>query len=227
MSKFDFDHLCTVLKELPLPIPDCPLLDLWHYVPSTAGLEATESINGTVNFDLERILGHKVNGLKLTEAGPGVVAIADVLEHFIDQFPCDEVLHLWPPAMLEAAQKVYTTTGETIPSPQECCVGIVRLKRPTATREKDASDDEDATEPILDSRQRKKRKVVQKPTKPAKSTKTISVRPWVDVPEPKSTTGHPHDHLVCELLVLCYDSKDPEQARQLCCVGSINGCPFS
>ncbi|KAG9083618.1 hypothetical protein FRC07_013860, partial [Ceratobasidium sp. 392] len=105
MSKFDFDHLRTVLKELPLPIPDCPSLGLRHYVPSTAGLEATESINGAVNFDLERILGHKVNGLKLTEAGPGVVAIADVLEHFIDQFPCDEVLRLWPPAVLEAAQK--------------------------------------------------------------------------------------------------------------------------
>ncbi|KAG9104862.1 hypothetical protein FRC07_009690, partial [Ceratobasidium sp. 392] len=114
-----------------------------------------------------------------------------------------------------------------IPSPQERRVGIMRLKRPTAAREKDASDDEDATEPILDSRQRKKHKVVRKPTKPAKSTKTISVRPWVDVPEPKSTTGRPHDHLARELSVLCYDSEDPDQARQLRCVGSINGCPFS
>ncbi|KAF8600208.1 hypothetical protein BDV93DRAFT_511113 [Ceratobasidium sp. AG-I] len=67
MDTFDFTHLRVVLSGLPDLPSDSPQLDFRHYVPSLDGLERTESINGAVNYDLERILGFKCNGLVLSE----------------------------------------------------------------------------------------------------------------------------------------------------------------
>ncbi|KAG9099181.1 hypothetical protein FRC06_005549 [Ceratobasidium sp. 370] len=173
MLSFDFDHLRCLLSELPLPVPKSPSLDLRCYVPSTAGMEATKRINGAVNFDLECILGHKANGLTLSEAGPGVVVIVDVLEQFIRLFPCDEVLQLWPPAILEAVHNAY----KNAPAPLSCSGGATWKKhmapghdQPGPTSDQDGED----MEPALDPRQKKKCKIIHKAT---------SVPTWIDLLE--------------------------------------------
>ncbi|KAG9110107.1 hypothetical protein FRC07_008235 [Ceratobasidium sp. 392] len=185
-------------------------------------METTESINGAVNYDLERILGFKAHGLTLSEAGPGVVALVDVLQHFIDLFPCDEVLKLWPPAVLEAAQKVYETAKKTIPKPQSKRSVASDLTLPEPSRGKRAADEE------TDSDDKPAAAAKAQPRKKHKTTRKItSVPGWVDIPEPGSNTGRPYDRLSRQLSILCYDSSDTTQSKQLRCVGSPQGCAFS
>ncbi|KAG8749682.1 hypothetical protein FRC11_011098, partial [Ceratobasidium sp. 423] len=107
MSTFDFPYPHTILSGLPLPTNDPPLLDFRHYAPSEGALEKVESINGAVNAGLESILGLKVQGIILTESGPGVVALADLLEKYVRMFPDGAVLQLWGPAILTAAENAY------------------------------------------------------------------------------------------------------------------------
>ncbi|QRV73666.1 hypothetical protein RhiJN_01680 [Ceratobasidium sp. AG-Ba] len=145
MSHFKFDYLRTILSGLPLPVSDPPSLDMRYYVPSMAGMEATESINDAVSYDLERILGHEVNGLTLSEGGPGAVAIADMLEHFIGLYPCDEVLQL-------------AKLPSTCQHPQHSS----RMNR--GAPDCDADSPTESAQLVPDRRQRKKRKTLQKTT---------------------------------------------------------------
>ena len=114
MPSFDFSHLRTVLSGLPLPVVEPSALHFRTYTPSHDGLEKTESINGAVNDDLEKLLGYKAHGLTLSEAGPGVTALADVLESYTQMFPDDAVLKLWGPAVLAAAENVYVAAGKSV-----------------------------------------------------------------------------------------------------------------
>ncbi|KAB5587860.1 hypothetical protein CTheo_8699 [Ceratobasidium theobromae] len=119
MTDFDFSYLKTVL----LGLPDSPIAtgsvssyDFRHYVPSSDGLDKTESTNGTVNYNLEKILGYERDGLVLNGNGPGMVALADLLNSYTTQFriPNDAVLALWGPAVLATAQAIYTSAGKPV-----------------------------------------------------------------------------------------------------------------
>ncbi|KAG8704015.1 hypothetical protein FRC11_010288 [Ceratobasidium sp. 423] len=116
MSTLDFPYPHTALSGLPLPTNDPPLLDFHHYAPSEGALEKVELINGAVDADLESILGLKVQGITLTESGPGVVALADLLEKYVRMFPDDAVLQLWGPAILTAAENAYNAAKKPLPN---------------------------------------------------------------------------------------------------------------
>ncbi|QRV90591.1 hypothetical protein RhiJN_18609 [Ceratobasidium sp. AG-Ba] len=182
---FDFDHLRYLLGELPYQFPN---RRLW-IVGATSLLQPVWRLR------------------RLSTAGPGIAAIADVLEHFINFFSCDEVLRLWPPAILEAARNVYKNAGKTIPTPLSHSSVAASKKRAVPGQDRpgpvgDQGDNE--TEPALDYRQKKK-------------LKTTSVPTWINLPEPSSATGRPRNRLARKISVLCYDLGDTRSAKQLCC----------
>ncbi|QRW15694.1 hypothetical protein RhiXN_03695 [Rhizoctonia solani] len=226
MSSFDFPYLCTVLLGLPLPINDPPLFDFRHYSPSESSLERVESINGAVNADLENILGLKVQGITLTESGPGIAALADLLEKYIGMFPDDSVLQLWCPAILSAAESAYNASNKPLPIRETTHTASSKAPLPAFSPSKGSRKRAAPTETVDKSHLGA---LVTSQKRPAKKQKTsiTYVPPWIDIPESVPSSGRPFDPLARQLSPLCYDSRDQDQLKKHRCIGSTKGCSFS
>ncbi|KAI0255503.1 hypothetical protein BJV78DRAFT_1176133 [Lactifluus subvellereus] len=64
-----------------------------------------------INRELEVILGSRAKGLVLPERGPGVVAVANVLENFIQSFLNPAPPTLWPEDITRAAEASVVAAG--------------------------------------------------------------------------------------------------------------------
>ncbi|GAB1523767.1 hypothetical protein RhiTH_006917 [Rhizoctonia solani] len=226
MSSFDFPYLCTVLLGLPLPINDPPLFDFRHYSPSESSLERVESINGAVNANLENILGLKVQGITLTESGPGIAALADLLEKYIGMFPDDSVLQLWCPAILSAAESAYNASNKPLPIRKTTHTASSKAPLPAFSPSKGSRKQAAPTETVDKSHLGA---LVTSQKRPAKKQKTsiTYVPPWIDIPESVPSSGRPFDPLARQLSPLCYDSRDQDQLKKHRCIGSTKGCSFT
>ncbi|KAF8601838.1 hypothetical protein BDV93DRAFT_509688 [Ceratobasidium sp. AG-I] len=220
-SDFDFSFLRTVLAALPLPILQPSTLDFRLYTPSQHGIEKTETVNGAVNDDLESMLGLKVHGLTLCESGPGVVALADVLERYTKEFPDDVVLGLWGPAILAAAENAFISAGKPFPTVEAVAQGAQpAVSHPKSVQALELEGVNDVDADSIPKRTSKKRKT-------RADSNISSVPPWVDILESPLNCGRPPDLLARRLSILCYDSRDSDKTKKLRCAGSVNGCPSS
>ncbi|KAG0707976.1 hypothetical protein DFH29DRAFT_773716, partial [Suillus ampliporus] len=95
------------LEALPMHIP-VPLAAESRYKFSDFSTDAEWAADigeaGAVNRELEVRFGSRVDGLKLTERGPEIEAVIDVLETWIEKCPGDIILEKWVHDILEAAQ---------------------------------------------------------------------------------------------------------------------------
>jgi hypothetical protein len=107
------DTLHSYLLALPVSLPislETSRCNFNHFSPDPDWVEDSGEEAAT-NRELEVKLGSRVNGLVLPERGPGVVALANVLEKFIQNFPDSVIPTLWLTDVTKAAETAITAAG--------------------------------------------------------------------------------------------------------------------
>ena len=75
---------------------------------------------GAVNRELEVRLGSRAKGpIRLTERGPGLNCVVDVLGKYLTEFPKSIILQKWVSDLMESAKTVYEEAGIPV-----CAVSI-------------------------------------------------------------------------------------------------------
>lgn len=112
-----FERLRLYLRHLPSSLPyqsagGSARLDFTRFViDEEDDFAKEEGIDAAVNRQLERTLGPRTGTagtFTLHERGPGIEALADVLEHFCRRFPSDVRLQKWVEDATRAAENAYT-----------------------------------------------------------------------------------------------------------------------
>lgn len=112
--KADINKLRLYLTHLPATLPCQPSdseKNFNSFAPDAEWL-AEVGLEGAVNRQLEVALGSRANGpIQLKERGPGVVALADVLEQYLEKFPGSAVLEKWLADIIGSAVSAYDSAG--------------------------------------------------------------------------------------------------------------------
>ncbi|TFY79288.1 hypothetical protein EWM64_g4726 [Hericium alpestre] len=111
-------HMYLVSLPETLPKPSIPSVDLRAFSYDTEWVEQ-EGIEWAINRELEVRLGARTNSkdtFTITERGPGIEALAQVLEGCLKQFPDSVLLQKWVSDSIIAAEMVYTAAGSALPS---------------------------------------------------------------------------------------------------------------
>ncbi|VDB93489.1 unnamed protein product [Peniophora sp. CBMAI 1063] len=114
-NKKNIRSLRIYLAHLPntLPEPPAPQIDLRHFAPKVGVLPGDKAVDEA----LQEIFGISNNtGLTIRERGPGIQALADVLEQFLQYNPASLPLQRWLYGALLAASNVYRSAGIAPPS---------------------------------------------------------------------------------------------------------------
>ena len=112
--KADLNKLRLYLSHLPATLP-CQPSDSANnfklFAPDTEWA-ADIGLEGAVNRQLEVVLGSRAHGpIQLKERGPGVVALADVLEQYLKELPGSVILEKWLADMIGSAVSAYESAG--------------------------------------------------------------------------------------------------------------------
>lgn len=101
------------LRNLPdfLPVLASQKNDFHYFVPNEDWITDT-SLEGAVNRGLEIALGSRAQGvLSFKERGPGMEALADVLERYLMECPGSVLLKKWLSDAITAAETVFVSAG--------------------------------------------------------------------------------------------------------------------
>lgn len=108
-DKTDLEQLRLYLQKLPnvLPVPTTPKYDLRGFAPDPEWVGDIGE-EGAVNRELEVIFGSRFHGpLTLDERGPGIEAMSDVLERYLQKYPESVLLGKWVADTTLAAVNAY------------------------------------------------------------------------------------------------------------------------
>lgn len=114
-------YLRVLLKRLPSSLP-CPSASQSAYGFHEFGISDEEvddygSAVGAVNRQLEVRLGPctgRGNTFELKERGPGIEALADVLDRYLEAHPGDILLQKWTEDACRAAEIVYKDANSEV-----------------------------------------------------------------------------------------------------------------
>ncbi|KAG8685283.1 hypothetical protein FRC08_013211, partial [Ceratobasidium sp. 394] len=103
-------ELQALLSTLPPSLPDVPACEskygaLLGFIPDPELVEDVGEV-GAVNTALERMFGHRQDGLKILERGEPIRAIVPVLEKFLKQHSGDIILQKWLTDFVAAAREM-------------------------------------------------------------------------------------------------------------------------
>ena len=115
MADGRFDWLRLYLHKLPSSLPYRDIngaeRDFTHFaVDEEDDFVKEEGVDAAVNRQLERMLGLRIGPsgtFTLKERGPGIEALADVLENFCERFPEDVRLAKWVNDATRAAENAF------------------------------------------------------------------------------------------------------------------------
>ena len=102
-------YLLALPVSLPIALETSPY-NFNNFNPDPDWIEDAGE-EAAINRELEITLGSRANGLALPERGLGVVALADVLEKFIQNFPNSVIPTLWLTDVTKAAETTITAAG--------------------------------------------------------------------------------------------------------------------
>jgi hypothetical protein len=102
-------YLLALPVSLPIALETSPY-NFKNFNPDSDWIEDAGE-EAAINRELEITLGSRANGLAFPERGPGVVALADVLEKFIQNFPNSVIPTLWLTDVTKAAETMITAAG--------------------------------------------------------------------------------------------------------------------
>jgi hypothetical protein len=108
--KAEINKLRLYLSHLPATLPCQPSDSAYSFKFFAPDKEwvADIGLEGAVNRQLEIMLGSRAFGpIQLKERGPGVVALADILEQYLEKFPGSVVLEKWLTDMIGSAVSAY------------------------------------------------------------------------------------------------------------------------
>jgi hypothetical protein len=112
--KTDLEKLRLYLSNLPATLPLQPANspdNLKFFAPDTEWVNDIGE-EGAVNRQLEISLGTRAFGpIKLKARGPGVVALADVLDRYLEKHPKSVILQKWLTDMIGSAVSAYESAG--------------------------------------------------------------------------------------------------------------------
>ncbi|KAI0317561.1 hypothetical protein OF83DRAFT_1171861 [Amylostereum chailletii] len=116
-------YLHTLLSSLP-PLAPSEVTTSGRYSFGSFAISAEDvedyGPTGAVNQQLENRIGLRANGpIHFSERGPDLVAVVDVLDDYLTMCPEDAVLLKWVDDLTSAAQAVYESASEPIPSPTQ------------------------------------------------------------------------------------------------------------
>jgi hypothetical protein len=120
LVKADLEKLRLYLCYLPTTLPLQPSNSGNNFQFFAPDSEWVNDIGeeGAVNRQLEVVLGTRAKGvIQLKERGPGVIALADVLERYLDRNPGSVILKKWLTDMTDSAISAYQSAGMQVSRP--------------------------------------------------------------------------------------------------------------
>ncbi|EPQ56401.1 hypothetical protein GLOTRDRAFT_138137 [Gloeophyllum trabeum ATCC 11539] len=122
MSDKRIPTLRKYLQSLPSAIPYRAAEDSqykFHQFSPDAEWIKEEGLDVAVNRELEAILGSRLPGyVEVKERGPGLEALADVLDRYLELSPQSFYLDKWLDDILTSVKRIYELNGEPIPDCQ-------------------------------------------------------------------------------------------------------------
>jgi hypothetical protein len=128
--KTDLDKLRLYLSHLPatLPLQPADSVNSLQFFALDPGWVNDIGEEYAVNRQLEVCLGSRAHGpIQLKERGPGVVAIADILEQYLKEYPGSVILRKWLTDMIDSSASAYGSAGVQV-RPRESIDNVVILK---------------------------------------------------------------------------------------------------
>jgi hypothetical protein len=100
-------YLTSLPQSLPLSSKATPKNDFRNFSPDADWIEDIGE-EGAVNRELEIRLGSRSMGpVTLSEHGPGLTALADVLEKYLVKYPESVILEKWLVDMIRSAELAF------------------------------------------------------------------------------------------------------------------------
>jgi hypothetical protein len=112
--KTDLDKLRLYLSHLPATLPLQPANSVNNFQFFAPDPQWVDNIGeeGAVNRGLEISLGSRAHGpIQFKERGPGIIAIADALERYLEKHPSSVILRKWLTDMIDSAVSSYRSAG--------------------------------------------------------------------------------------------------------------------
>ena len=110
--------LQCLLENLPDLVPYYDTQSTSYcFAISNDDIEEYDDENSVVNHMLEVTFGscHNTNGIvPIRERGPGICAVASILEKCFISNPADAYIKLWVDNLCSSAEKLYTEVGKTV-----------------------------------------------------------------------------------------------------------------
>lgn len=114
LPPFEIKSLLAELKALLAALPSTlPLKEITEsryrslvgFVPD---LELVEDLGeaSAVNAALERIFGHRKDGLKISERGPAIESIVPVLDQYLNKYAGDIIIQKWLLDLVHTAREL-------------------------------------------------------------------------------------------------------------------------
>jgi hypothetical protein len=104
-------YLTNLPESSGIPYPESSSYNFATFEPDQDWVEDV-GLEGAVNRELEVRLGSRANGgLTFRERGPGLTAVVDVLEKYLNMFPASILLSKWVTDLVMAAQNIYRIMG--------------------------------------------------------------------------------------------------------------------
>lgn len=116
ISKLRF-LLKNLPDSLPLKSAEDASINFLGFEPDPEWIDRIGTVEGAVNREIEVRVGPRNNAegtFKLTERGPGIEALADVLEKYTTEFPDDVILNKWVADSSRAAENAFRDAEKSV-----------------------------------------------------------------------------------------------------------------